>query len=278
MKILVKKTSGKFEEFEIEKLKRSLRSSGASSKQVSIILKSIIPLFDDKIPTSKIFKIAFKQLKKISNHYAFNYSLKKAIFDLGPTGFLFEKFSAEIIKAHGFKVSIGQIKKGHCVKHEVDIVGIRPDKTIYVECKFHNIPSRKNDIKTALYINARNLDLKSNTNNQFDEYWLMSNTTFSKDAISYARCVGLKLVGINCTDGMDIQSIVNRYSLHPVTSLQTLKGKYKRILLDNHIVLAIHLLKKKEYLLSIGMTSQEIAKTFDEIKFLKQNQSNQGEI
>lgn len=269
MNISVKKKSGNFEDFETEKLKRSLRSSGASSRQVSIILKSLIPSIKDGTPTSRIFSLAFRQLKKLSSYYAVNYSLKKAIFDLGPSGFLFERFCAEIIKAHGYKVSIGQIKKGCCVKHEIDIIGTRADKTVYVECKFHNVPSRKNDIKTTLYIQARCLDLKANVNNRFDEFWLMSNTTFSADAITYAKCVGLKLVGINCKDGMDIQSIVNRYSLHPITSLQFLKAKHKKILLENQIVLAIHLLKKRDFLISIGMTPTEINKVFNEIKELK---------
>lgn len=269
MIVRVKKKSGDFEDFDVDKLKKSLSASGASKKQVETIIQDIMPKILVGITTAKIFNLAFSKLRKISGHYARNYSLKKAIFELGPSGFYFEKFCGEILRAQGFKTTLDQIRKGCCVKHEVDIIGKRPDKNIFVECKFHNTPSKKNDVKTALYIHARSMDLLKNAANDFEEYWIMSNTTFSKDAIAYAQCVGLKLVGINCSDNHDMQTIVNKYNIHPITSLQSLKLKDCQKLMEKNIVTTAQLAKKKQILFQLGFPHDVISNVLLEIKDMK---------
>ena len=267
----VKKSSGALEEFDESKLRRSLKLAGAIPSEVNKIIVQIRPLIHEEISTKKIFNHAFRLLRKYSQESARNYSLKKAIFELGPSGFLFEKYVSEVFKAKGFKVKVGVIKRGCCVRHEVDIIATRPDRTIYIECKFHNHPNRKKDVKTALYINSRFLDLKNNPANKFDEFFLVSNTLFSKDAVKYAECVGVKLLGINSSFGDDIQTIVNQYHLHPITSLQSLKKKYTRALLAREIVLAKSLLKNKKTLIELGLDELEIKQIFSEIRNVRRS-------
>ncbi|EQC45301.1 restriction endonuclease [Bacteriovorax sp. Seq25_V] len=271
MSPLVKKSTGEFEEFDEQKLRRSLKHAGAIPSEIAKIIQQIRPLIHEGISTKRIFNHSFRLLRRYSQECARNYSLKKAIFELGPSGFLFEKYVAEVFKAKGFKVKVGVVKKGCCVKHEVDIIASRPDKTIYVECKFHNHPNRKNDVKTALYINSRFLDLKNNKANEFDEFYLVSNTLFSKDAVKYADCVGVKLLGINSSYGDDIQAIVNKYHLHPITSLQSLKKKHIHALMSREIVLAKSLLKQKKTLFELGLDEMEIKQVFSEIKNVRRS-------
>ena len=270
MSPLVKKSSGRLEDFDENKLKKSLRFAGANEKQIRHIIQEITPLLFEGITSNKIFNMAFKRLKKMSYSISINYSLKKAIFELGPSGFHFEKFVAELMKSKGYKVQVGIHKKGRCIKHEIDVVGTRPDQTVYVECKFHNSPSRKNDVKTALYIHARCMDLKENLDNDFNEFWLVSNTSFTKDAMTYAQCVGIKLIGINCPEEGNIQDLVNKYHLHPITSLQRLKKKHQTILMDKDIILAKEIYNKKELLTDLGLSDAQIKGVFLEIERLKQ--------
>ena len=40
----------------------------------------------------------------------------------GPTGFPFEKLTAEILESMGYSTRTGVIVPGHCVKHEIDVI------------------------------------------------------------------------------------------------------------------------------------------------------------
>ena len=58
-------------------------------------------------------------------------------------------------------------------------------------------PGGKTDIKDALYVKARYDDLKQAPlqSSRVDEGWLVTNTRFTQNAIRYARCSNLTLVG-----------------------------------------------------------------------------------
>jgi len=53
--------------------------------------------------------------------------LKKAILQLGPTGYPFERFVGELLKYQGYEAKVGQIVQGNCVQHEVDVVAKKGD-------------------------------------------------------------------------------------------------------------------------------------------------------
>jgi hypothetical protein len=80
--------------------------------------------------------------------------------ELGPSGFPFEKYVAEILKYQGYRVEVGVIVEGFCVKHEVDIIAEKEAKHFMIECKFHNQPGTFCDVKIPLYINSRFLDIE----------------------------------------------------------------------------------------------------------------------
>lgn len=266
---VVKKCDGSLERYNPRKLENSLIRSGATRKIAREVVAQVDPIIFDQITTKQIYNKAFKIFWKKSRFDATTYNLKKSILGLGPAGFHFETFMAHIFKAKGYRTVVGATKKGCCVTHEVDIVAKRPDFTIFAECKFHNAVGKKNDIKAALYIHARSLDLhNSEYCEKFDEFWFVTNTSFSKDAIKYAECVGLQLFSLNFPKNKTIGDIVTRYKLHPITCLRSLNKNQQRILLDRGYILCKEVLRNHKVLQEIGIDTMNTKKILSEIKLL----------
>ncbi|HET8803316.1 MAG TPA: ATP cone domain-containing protein, partial [Aequorivita sp.] len=107
--IEVVKHSGQKAKFSIEKLKNSLQKSGAEESLVNEISSQVRDELYQGISTKEIYNRAFALLKKKKNAYASKYKLKKAIYELGPTGFPFEKFIGALLFYSGYEVKTGQI-------------------------------------------------------------------------------------------------------------------------------------------------------------------------
>ena len=159
--IYITKNNGTKELFEEEKLIESLRNSGGSPALIEKVVDHIEKEMIEGMSTNDIYRHAFEVLRRESAPAASRYSLRRALTELGPNGFPFEKFVAEILKAQGYETLTDQVVHGHCVPHEVDVAAWNADKLIMVEAKFHNEFGLKSDIKTALYIKARFDDLKT---------------------------------------------------------------------------------------------------------------------
>jgi hypothetical protein len=161
--IYVVKADGTKELFDVEKLERSLKKAGASTRSVQDILEHIKSHLTNEISTHDLYKHAFELLHKEEKPIALKYSLKRAIMELGPSGFPFEDFVAEIFRQKGYTAETGKIVRGFCVEHEVDVVAWNDEKLIMVEAKFHNELGVKSDLKIALYVKARFDDLRKMT-------------------------------------------------------------------------------------------------------------------
>jgi hypothetical protein len=265
----IQKKSGIEEEFSKRKLEYSLICAGATKEQASRISIQVYACCSKGNTTKKIYNEAFKRLKKECKILASQYSMIKAIGELGPDGFNFEKFITTVFRGLGYEASSNHIKHGKCVKHEIDVIAKKGKQVVYSECKFHNSPSTKNDLKVALYVNARFLDLASNPKNDLTEFWLISNTKFSKDAIQYSECVGLNLLGPNYPARNALADMAKQTRVYPVTALTTLKKAQARLLLKNGVVLIYEIQNKPEVLENIGLDSDTIKNVLVEIEGLK---------
>ena len=87
--LYVIKADGKKELFDVFKLEHSLKLAGASSKSVEHIIEHIKKHLTYDITTHQIYKHAFELLYKAEHPIALKYSLKRAVQDLGPSGFAF---------------------------------------------------------------------------------------------------------------------------------------------------------------------------------------------
>jgi len=150
--------------------------------------------------TTEIYSRAFKMLSDFSRASAARYKLKKAIMELGPAGYPFERFIGAILEHQGYRVEIGKFVKGHCVTHEVDVIADMDDRRYMVECKFHNRQAHNSDVKVPLYIHSRFLDIRKKwleqdgMNDKFHQGWMVTNTRLTEDAMEYGQCAGLKLI------------------------------------------------------------------------------------
>lgn len=271
--ILVVKASGKTEPFQNVKLRRSLTNAGADQETVDEIVKHIEQEIRDGMSTSQIYKHAFFLLEKRLKPVALRYSLRRAIMDLGPSGFPFEDFIAAVLEEKGYEVKTGEMVFGGCVEHEVDIVAWNENKLIMIEAKFHNELGIKSDLKVALYVKARFDDLKEakhlyGKERFVDQAWLVTNTKFTNTAIHYAECKGLQLIGWNYPQKGNLQDLVEDSGLHPITSLTVLNMGQKRQLLSRGIVLCKNLKDDSSILKSLGMNEVKIKLVIEEINSL----------
>lgn len=265
------KASGEHVKFSIEKLKNSLRRSGAEEDIVSHVVDVVRDELYQGISTKEIYNRAFALLKKKKNIYASKYKLKKAIYELGPTGFPFERFIASVLEYSGYKVVVGAILQGKCVTHEIDVTAKKENQHIIAECKFHSDRSIKCNVKVPLYINSRYQDVIQNykhTNTCPNEGWVVTNTQFTKDAITYGECCGLKLLSWDYPKNNGLKDRIDRLALYPVTVSTLLTNREKQFLLSRDIVLCRQLIKDTFYLDHLGVSENRKEKILNEINLL----------
>ncbi len=242
----IKKQNGDTEPFIPEKLRSSLRRSGADPTISDAIVAHVKKEVQENDTTSHIYKHAFSLLKKRKAHIpAARYSMKRAVQELGPSGFPFEDFVAEIFKARGYSTKTGVITNGKCANHEVDLIAEKDGVRIGAEMKFHNSLSLTSDLKVALYVDARFVDLKPKV---VDEGWLITNTRFTKDAVEYGTCRGLTMMSWSYPEGGSLQDLIEETGIQPVTALVSPTNQEKKLLLEKGIILCKQLHTKPEVL------------------------------
>ncbi len=252
--ISVVKANGKHETFDPEKLRFSLVNSGAGPEAVEEVMTHLSPSLHSGMTTNEIYRHAFQILAKISKPVARSYSLRRAVMDLGPSGFPFEDFVAEVLRAQGLECVTRQTVLGGCVPHEVDVVAYNDKKLIMVEAKFHNELGTKSDLKVVLYIKARFDDLRENVFNyggkdrKLTDAWLVTNTKFSSTAIHYGVCKDMTLIGWNYPEKGNLQDMIESEKLHPVTCLTTLSSAEKQKLVTAGVVLCSGVKRNPEVL------------------------------
>jgi len=271
--VWVIKTSGEREPFSLTKLRRSLVRSGADDVTTEMVIAHIIPELHDGMKTAAIYKHAFSLLKKTKYPVAVRYSLRKAVMELGPSGFPFEKFVAEVLRGKGYTAQTGVILPGFCVSHEVDVLMEKDNRHIFAECKFHNQQGIKTDVKVALYVHARFMDLRKGHDvsekgqevPNIHEGWLITNTKLTSDAIAYANCAGLTVIGWDYPEKGNLQDLILETGVHPLTLLSTLTAKEKEQLLTQGVVMCRTLKKDNTPLRTLGFTDDHIKNIMREL-------------
>ncbi len=270
----ITKSSGEKAKFSLDKLRNSLKHSGADHNLVEEIVDKVQDELYEGISTNEIYNRAYALLKKKKSVFASKYKLKKAIYELGPTGFPFERFVAAILDYSGYSTKVDIIMDGVCVTHEIDVVAKKNGQTTIIECKFHGEEGRNCNVKVPLYIHSRYNDVKAhwqmkkNETKTLNKGWVVTNTRFTKHAINYGKCAELYLLSWDYPKNDGLKDRIDRLGLYPITVSTLLSNREKKFLLSRDVVLCRQLWKDKFFLDHLGVSKTRKEKILEEIKQL----------
>ncbi|WP_308992877.1 ATP cone domain-containing protein [Mariniflexile litorale] len=265
------KSSGEKVKFSLDKLRLSLKRTGADNTIVNQILDKVRDELYQGISTKEIYNRAFSLLKKNKSHLASKYKLKKAIYELGPTGFPFERFVSAILNYSGYKTEVGKILQGKCVSHETDIIAFKNLEATIIECKFHSEQGLNCNVKIPLYINSRYQDVRANWSKSskkevlLTQGWVVTNTRFTKDALQFGNCTGLYLLSWDYPENDALKDRIDRLGLYPITVSTLLTNREKQFLLSRDVVLCRELIEDNFYLDHLGVSETRKEKILNEI-------------
>ena len=266
------KADGTKESFDPNKLLESLHRARASKAVSEDIVESIKKEVREGMTTSQIYERAFDLLNNRSKKTAMKYSIRRSVLNLGPTGFPFEKYVAELFKAKGYETRTGQILQGKCLEHEVDMVAWKGDELIVAEIKFHNDLSAKSDTKVALYVKARFDDLKSENfriagaDRKIKRAILITNTKFTNNSKKYVECVGtFEMISWDYPRKDNLFDMIEETQLYPVTTINILSKKNQQDLLKAGIVNCVSLKEKRSAMKAVGIPEERINEIVENI-------------
>ncbi len=276
-KVNIIKANGERVPFQIEKLTNSLKRAHASEVDIQQIVNQVLSNIYEDISTKKIYKMAFRLLKNKSRVSASRYKLKKALMELGPTGFPFEKLVGKLMEHEGFATEVGVIVQGNCVQHEIDVIAQKENNHYMIECKYHSDQGRFCNVKIPLYIHSRFLDVEKQWERlkgheaKLHKGGVYTNTRFTTDAIQYGKCVGLLMTSWDYPYGNGLKDRIDKSGLHPLTALTTLTKNEKAKLLDKGIVLCKELHENPTILDQIGISKTRQKNILDDSNVLCSN-------
>jgi len=236
----VTKFNKEIESYFEKKAINSARRAGASRDLAIKAVKKLEKELYEGIETSEISEKLKKILREENQKVSLKFNLKKAIRLLGPTGFPFEKYVAEIFENQGFKTKTNLFLRGKCCSHEIDFVA-KKDNLLYIgECKYRNLHFGKVHTKDALANYARFLDVKKEEN---QKSLLVTNNKFTSKAIRYSKCVGVELLGWKYPAKRGLEKLIEDQKLYPITILPSLKKSQLDFFIKNKIMMAKYLLE-----------------------------------
>ncbi len=264
------KASGDKQEFSEKKYRESLRRSGVSEKLIDEAVKEIALKVAEGTTTKELYEKTHQFLAIKERPSAGRYSLKQAIMKLGPSGYPFEHFIADLLQKQGYKVEVGKTVQGKCVTHEIDVIASKDNECVMLECKFHNRRGTYSSIKTSLYVKARfdDIEILCKGNKAPNKCWLVTNTRLSSQALQFAECVKMKVLSWAYPKDGGIEKMVEDVHLYPVTCLTRLSKKDVRNLIRNDVVTCFDIPNSVEVLRRLGFDNTKIKNLVDEAKAL----------
>lgn len=277
MATVITKADGTTEFFKVEKLRRSLRRAGAAPREINEIIADVEMVLHDSMQTQEIYRHAFSLLRQSRPPAAARYSLRRALFNLGPTGFPFEKFLARLFDQDGYTTKTGVSLQGRCAPHEIDVAAYKEDHSFIAEAKFHARPGIKSDLQVAMYSYARLLDLKGSKICPDDvcginEFWLITNTKFTTTAEDYGTCVGLKLLSWDFPKHNNLHDRIQQAKVYPVTVLQNISAAQAETLIARDIILCRDIIENEHMLRHLHLPTRKHEALLQEVYGLCKNE------
>ena len=268
---LIIKADGSKEAFDPVRLTVSLQRAGAGAHTAERIAETIARTVVAGASSKEVYARAFTLLRKEARPVAARYSLRRALLELGPTGHPFEDFVSHLFRAEGWQVETRKMIRGKCVTHEVDFYASHPEQNTFLaaELKYHNDPGYKTDLKVALYVKSRFDDIfacdPAVRACSIDRGLLVTNTKFTTEAIAYAECAGVELLGWMYPAHDNLFMRMNRSKLYPLTAITGLTHAEKTILLGDGVVTVDEILQDRRLLDPLHLESGRMGEIIAEI-------------
>ena len=247
-RIMIKKASGQTVPFNPEKIKNSLKRSGAPNDIQEKVLKKVEESLVPGITTDEIYAIIRKELKGSSPSSSARYQLRSSLLRFGPAGYNFEKYVGAILTEYGYKTELPFELQGACVTHEVDVIAEKDGRKMFIEAKFRNRFDDVVNIKDTMATWSRYLDLVEGARlglcPHFDEAWIVTNARFTSHSLKYGHCKNMVLIGWNHPKERTFAKMVDLNSLYPVTVLDDVTDKEVQIFSKNNLMLCRELIGK----------------------------------
>lgn len=260
----VAKSNGELVEYNPRALRISLSKSGASKDEVDEVFELLLNDIYDGMPTTDLFALAFEYLKKYRNSYAARYSLKRALSNLGPDGYYFEKYIRRLMESVGYNAINGEIIQGNAVTHEIDVVAQKEDILYFIECKFRNDIEAKISVTTPMYFMSRMIDIRDKEYTYFDKTlkptkgFLVTNAYLTTDSVDWATYYNIGLISWNYPETMSLKYLIDSLAIYPVTCLTTIIKDQHKILLDADCLLVKDILEQEEHLKSLNLSEETL--------------------
>lgn len=267
---IILKADGSREQFDPSRLVSSLVRAGAGAHTAERIAREMSENIVPGTTSHEIYSRAFTLLRKEGRPIAARYALRRALLELGPSGHPFEDFIAHLFKKEGWHVESRRIIKGKCVSHETDLYASHPEQNMFLaaELKYHNDPAYKTDLKVALYVKSRFDDIfacdEGKRSCPIDRGLLITNTKFTSEAITYAECSGVELLGWGYPENESLFVRMSRANVYPITALIGLSKAEKRLLIDSQTITVDQLLSDRHRLDALHLSPESVGEILAE--------------
>ncbi|MBI2410050.1 restriction endonuclease [Candidatus Kaiserbacteria bacterium] len=271
---VIVKADGTSQIFDPARLVSSLERAGAGPHTAERIARRITDTVVPGASSKEVYTRAFTLLRKEARPIAARYALRRALLELGPTGHPFEDFVSELYRAEGWQVGTRKLIQGHCALHEVDLYASHPGdrQHLAAELKYHNDPGYKTDLKTALYVHSRFEDIFACAPDKracpLDRGVLITNTKFTSEAISYAQCAGVELLGWGYPEHDNLFVRMTRAKTYPLTALTELSHAEKQLLIAQGLITVDALVKKRRSMDMLHLSSERVGSVYAEAEGL----------
>jgi len=271
---IIIKADGLNEVFDPVRLISSLERAGAGEHTAERIANMITNTITPGTSSKEIYTRAFSLLRKETKPVAARYTLRRALLELGPSGHPFEDFISHLYLKEGWQVETRKILQGKCVAHEIDLYASHPEQgmNLAAELKYHNDPAYKTDLKVALYVKSRFDDIfacdETTRTCHIDRGLLVTNTKFTSEAIAYAECAGVELLGWGYPYNNNLFIRMSRAKVYPITALTGLSRAEKRILIERNIIAVDNITKDRRVLSFIHLSPSRVGEILAEAEGL----------
>ena len=247
-KVFVTKADGKTQLLSRKKIIKTCLHLGVSLIDAGKIADQIEKKAYNGISTKKILQMIFRLIRKYKPLIKYQIDLRRALSLINPAPD-FERFIQILLAENGYQVTPNQIIMGKCVEHEVDAIASKDDKTYIVEIKHHykyHTPTSLDvsRISRAVFEDVTEGYEHGKNNLKINSAMIVCNTKLSEHAKRYADCRKILHIGWSSPKNMDLQTMIEKKKIYPITLLRGLGVKAKNNLMSNNIITIKQLVEK----------------------------------